>query len=172
PIGRTKSSSLGTSKLWPYRISFSRNTIGFGSRIAALSRPLASAAEYGAITLSPGTWAYQVLNSWLCWAATRAAAPFGPRNTIGQPSWPPAMYRVLAAELMMWSIACMAKFQVMNSTIGRNPANAAPTPTPVKPYSVIGVSITRFAPNSSSRPWLTLYAPWYSPTSSDRQSVV
>ena len=66
------------------------------------------------------------------------------------------MYSVLAAELMMWSIACMAKFQVMNSTIGRRPANPAPTPSPAKPYSVIGVSITRLAPNSSSRPWLTL----------------
>ena len=66
------------------------------------------------------------------------------------------MYSVLAAELMTWSIACMAKFQVMNSTIGRSPAKPAPTPRPAKPYSVIGVSITRFAPNSSSRPWLTL----------------
>ena len=53
----------------------------------------------------------------------------------------------------MWSIACMAKFQVMNSTIGLRPAKAAPTPTPAKPYSVIGVSTTRVGPNSSSRPW-------------------
>ena len=66
------------------------------------------------------------------------------------------MYSVLAAELMIWSIACMAKFQVMNSTIGLSPANAAPTPSPAKPCSVIGVSITRLAPNSSSSPWLTL----------------
>ena len=57
---------------------------------------------------------------------------------------------------MMWSIACMAKLKVMNSTIGFSPAMAAPTPRPAKPCSVIGVSITRFAPNSSSRPWLTL----------------
>ena len=57
---------------------------------------------------------------------------------------------------MIWSIACMAKFQVMNSTIGFRPAIAAPTPRPAKPYSVIGVSMTRLAPNSSSRPWLTL----------------
>jgi hypothetical protein len=27
----------------------------------------------------------------------------------------------LAAELMIWSIACIAKLKVMNSTIGRNP---------------------------------------------------
>ncbi len=33
---------------------------------------------------------------------------------------------------MIWSIACMAKLKVMNSTIGLRPANAAPTPSPVK----------------------------------------
>ena len=38
-------------------------------------------------------------------------------------------------------------------------ASNAPTPTPAKPCSVIGVSITRFAPNSWSSPWVTLYAP-------------
>ena len=46
----------------------------------------------------------------------------------------------------------MAKFQVMNSTIGLSPANAAPTPRPAKPCSVIGVSMTRLAPNSSEQP--------------------
>ncbi len=44
---------------------------------------------------------------------------------------------------MIWSIACMAKLKVMNSTIGFRPAMAAPTPTPAKPCSVIGVSMTR-----------------------------
>ena len=57
---------------------------------------------------------------------------------------------------MIWSIACMAKLKVMNSTIGFSPPKAAPTPRPVKPCSVIGVSMTRFSPNSSSRPWLIL----------------
>ena len=66
------------------------------------------------------------------------------------------MYSVLAAELMIWSIACMAKLKVMNSTIGRSPFSAAPTAMPVKPCSVIGVSMMRFAPNSSSKPWLIL----------------
>ncbi len=66
------------------------------------------------------------------------------------------MYRVLAAELMIWSIACMAKLNVMNSTIGRSPLIAAPTAMPVKPCSVIGVSMTRRSPNSSSSPWLIL----------------
>ena len=66
------------------------------------------------------------------------------------------MYSVLAAELMIWSIACMAKLKVMNSTIGFRPAIAAPTPMPAKPCSVIGVSITRLAPNSCSSPCVTL----------------
>src|SRR5712671_4911849 len=60
----------------------------------------------------------------------------------------------------------MAKLNVMNSTIGLRPANAAPIPSPAKPCSVIGVSMTRRAPNSCSSPWLTLKAPWYSATSS------
>jgi hypothetical protein len=62
----------------------------------------------------------------------------------------------LAAELTSWSIACMAKLKVMNSTMGFSPASAAPTPKPAKPCSVIGVSTTRLAPNSCSRPWVTL----------------
>ena len=32
-------------------------------------------------------------------APTRAAAPFGPRNTIGQPIWPPDMYSVFARRV-------------------------------------------------------------------------
>ena len=44
----------------------------------------------------------------------------------------------------------------MNSTIGRKPLAAAPTPIPPKPNSAIGVSITRSGPNSSSIPCETL----------------
>ena len=66
------------------------------------------------------------------------------------------MYRILAAELTSWSIARSAKFQVMNSITGRRPTIAAPTPTPAKPSSVIGVSTTLMAPNSSSSPSVTL----------------
>ena len=53
-------------------------------------------------------------------------------------------------------MASNAKFQVMNSITGRRPTIAAPTPTPAKPSSVIGVSTIRIGPNSSSRPRLTL----------------
>ena len=71
-----------------------------------------------------------------------------------------------AAELMIWSIASSAKLTVMISTIGRRPAIAAPTPIPTIVFSEIGVSRTRFSPNSSSIPSLTLKAPWNTPTSS------
>ena len=45
---------------------------------------------------------------------------------------------------------------VMNSTMGRSPAIAAPTPRPANPCSVIGVSTTRLSPNSASKPCVTL----------------
>src|SRR6266436_6302053 len=54
------------------------------------------------------------------------------------------------------------------STTGRNPVIAAPTPIPVKPASEIGVSITRSAPNSSTRPDNTLNGVPASATSSPR----
>lgn len=43
------------------------------------------------------------------------------------------MYSVFAAELIMWSMACIEKFQVMNSTTGFRPENADPTAKPVNP---------------------------------------
>lgn len=48
-------------------------------------------------------------------------------------STPADMYKVLAAELMTWSMAWRAKFQVINSQIGLSPAKAEPTAMPVKP---------------------------------------
>src|SRR6266853_4382970 len=54
----------------------------------------------------------------------------------------------------------------MISTTGRMPVMAAPTPTPVKPASEIGVSITRAVPNSSTRPDKTLKGVPASATSS------
>ena len=82
PIGSTKSGSVGTSKVCPYITSFSRKTIGLGSRMAAFSKPLASAADHGD-DLQAGEWANQLAKHCECWAATRAAAPLGPRKTIG-----------------------------------------------------------------------------------------
>ena len=129
---------------------------GLLSRIADLSRPLASAGVAGATTFRPGMCATQDSQAWECCAASWSAAPFGPRNTIGIGIWPPDSYRIFAAELTIWSSARTAKFHVMNSTTGRRPAMAAPTPIPAKPSSAMGVSTTRVGPNSSSRPRLTL----------------
>src|SRR5579864_7343896 len=54
------------------------------------------------------------------------------------------------------------------STTGRRPVIAAPTPTPVKPASEIGVSTTRSAPNSSTKPDSTLNGVPASATSSPK----
>jgi len=50
----------------------------------------------------------------------------------------------------------MEKLKVIISTTGRSPSMAAPTPTPVKPDSQMGVSMMRFSPNSLRSPWVTL----------------
>jgi hypothetical protein len=47
----------------------------------------------------------------------------------------------------------------MNSTIGLSPCAAAPTPIPVNPASVIGVSMMRFSPYFWMSPREILYAP-------------
>src|SRR5688572_13477402 len=60
----------------------------------------------------------------------------------------------------------------MMSTIGRNPAIAAPTPRPVKPASEIGVSMTRSLPNSSTRPVSTLNVVPASATSSPMRTTL
>jgi len=44
----------------------------------------------------------------------------------------------------------------MNSIDGPEAAHGRTTAMPAKPYSVIGVSMTRCGPNSSSRPWRDL----------------
>src|SRR5579863_10422676 len=56
----------------------------------------------------------------------------------------------------------------MMSTTGRSPVMAAPTATPVKPASEIGVSTTRAAPNSSTNPDRTLKGVPASATSSPK----
>src|SRR5580765_2586549 len=60
----------------------------------------------------------------------------------------------------------VAKSPNMMSTIGRRPAMAAPTPSPLKPASEIGVSMMRSLPNSSTRPVSTLNVVPASATSS------
>ncbi len=52
------------------------------------------------------------------------------------------------------------------SAIGRIPSAAAPIAQPMIADSASGVSITRFAPNSSRKPSVTLNAPPNTPMSS------
>src|ERR1022692_78745 len=59
----------------------------------------------------------------------------------------------------------------MMSTTGRIPVMAAPTATPVKPASEIGVSTTRPAPNSSTNPERTLEGVPASATSSPKMQT-
>src|SRR6202049_3034531 len=59
----------------------------------------------------------------------------------------------------------------MMSTTGRRPVIAAPTASPVKPASEIGVSITRSVPNSSTRPERTLKGVPASATSSPKMQT-
>ena len=68
--------------------------------------------------------------------------------------------------LTIWSIASSEKLIVISSTTGRSPVIAAPTPMPTIVFSEIGVSRTRFSPNSSSSPAVTLKAPLKTPMSS------
>ena len=120
-----------------------RKITGFGSRIAALSRPLASAAEYGAITFRPGMCAYQ---GGIVLAVLRADA--GGR-TVG------AAEHDGAAHLAAGHVERLGRRiddlidrlhgEVEGHELDDRRARpcAAPTPMPAKPCSVIGVSITR-----------------------------
>ena len=77
------------------------------------------------------------------------------RITSGTETWPPDMWRSIAALFTIWSRASRLKFTVITSTMGRIPAMAAPIPAPTKADSESGVSRTRSGPNSSRSPWLT-----------------
>lgn len=167
PIGMTKSLSRAyslISNFYPYKFSFYKNTTTSFDLMAAFKSPLLSSASYGEMVIRPGILAYQAAKHCECWAATAAAGPLRPLKTIPPCKIPELMYEVFALLLMIWSIAWRAKFHVMNSTIGLSPINDAPTARPVKPASVIGVSLTLSVPNLSTSPLVILYAPWYWPT--------
>ncbi len=87
-----------------------------------------------------------------CCAAPRWPAPPWVRSTIGTVSWPPDMKCAFAAPLTSWSSASVMKSMNMISSTGRMPDCAAPIATPVIAASLIGVLITRAAPNSSASP--------------------
>ncbi|PKV99881.1 hypothetical protein ATK30_0874 [Amycolatopsis echigonensis] len=155
PMSRVWSPS-GTSPLVLYRARFSSRSTGSSSRIAAASRPLASAGVAGASTFRPGTWAYQTSRFCECVAASCCPPPPGVRITSGTLTCPPNIERIFAAWLTIWSMASRLKLIVMISTTGRSPSMAAPIAVPTNPSSQIGVSRTRRGPNSVSNPAVIL----------------
>ena len=64
---------------------------GLSSRMAALSRPLASAAVVGTATSSPGTCRYMASSECECVGPSWCPAPCGMRMTIGTLTWAPNM---------------------------------------------------------------------------------
>ena len=74
----------------------------------------------------------------------------GVRITIGTWNAPPDTDATFAAWLTSWSIARVMKSMNMISATGRSPVIAAPTATPTKPFSEIGVRMTRPSPKRSS----------------------
>ena len=62
------------------------------------------------------------------------------------------MSRNLAAWFTIWSMVSRVKSTKRTSTTGRMPVIAAPTPAPTMLGSAMGVSMTRFGPNSPRRP--------------------
>src|SRR6266481_1634859 len=111
----------------------------------------------------PGTCMSQVSSDWECCAALPPPAPTLDRSTIGTCAWPPNMYRNFAAWLTSGSIANGRKSPYINSTTGRIPVAAAPTPTATMPSSEIGLSRTLDGPNSLAKPSVTPNTPPPSP---------
>ena len=151
--------------------SDSRKKTGSLSRIAVLSNPLASYGVDGIAIFRPGTEANIDSTAHECVEPSCPPAPLLPRNTIGQENCPPDMYSIFGALFRIWSAATRQKDHDMNSMIGRRPYIAAPTPSPEKAVSEIGVSMIRLSPNSASIPLETLYAPLYCATSSPMRNT-
>ena len=156
PSGTTNPSSSGTSPSAMYSSLCSMKITGSSSRMAAFSRPFASAGAAGITTLSPGMWQNSASRLCECWPASEFPAPPCVRTTSGTLPWPPDMKRYFAAWLTTWSIASSRKSMNSISTTGRDPAIAAPTPSPTNPASLRGVSMTRRGPNCAMRPSVTL----------------
>ena len=122
-------------------------------RIAALSRPFASARGRDAVEQAGHVEEHRL-------ARVRVRRAELVTGALGHAH--DERHGHLAAEhasgcrrspLMIWSIARSEKLIVMSSTTGRRPVIAAPMPMPTIVFSEIGVSRTRFSPNSASSPW-------------------
>ena len=72
----------------------------------------------------------------------------------------------MPATLTSWSKPHEMKSENCISHTGRMPTTLAPTAVPMIPDSASGVSMTRVAPNSSTKPSVTLNAPPKTPMSS------
>jgi hypothetical protein len=106
----------------------------------------------------------------LCCVPKRPPAPEMTRSVIGTDSRPPLMKRYLGSWLTMASPAVGMKSANMNSTMGRMPMTAMPRATPVKPFSQMGVLMTR-PPCLSARPALVLKTPPSLATSSPMKTT-
>ena len=120
------SPSGGASPFTEYSRLCSRNTTGFGSRIAPLSMPLASAGEDGNAILIPGTPWNHVPWFWEWIAPKRPPAPTAERTTSGQLPCSLETYQYFAAWLTSESIGSAMKSPNMISNTGRSPVTAAP----------------------------------------------
>ena len=135
-----------------------------GSRSSA--GPWRRPAVAGATTFRPGACRNHA--SGFCeWnGPPEKPPPDGSRITIGTAR--PWRKCIFAATLTSWSKPQEMKSANCISQTGFSPSIAAPTAAPMIAFSASGVSITRSAPNSSTKPSVTLKAPPNAPTSSPK----
>ncbi len=150
PMATSSDRSTGDSSA--HNSLCSRYATGSPLRTAAFSNEWLSCGFDGQTTTSPGTCANQASSDCECCAADALQMPVGIRITIGTRPCPPNMNRFFAAWFTISSIAHSAKSTTRISTTGLSPVSAMPTAEPAIVASEIGVSMTRCAPNRSSRP--------------------
>ena len=83
--------SSGTTPFIVYSILCSQKITGSRSRIASISRPLASYGLEGSTTFRPGMWVKIGYSACECCAAAFMPAPYMVRMTIGVSALPPNM---------------------------------------------------------------------------------
>src|SRR6185369_4746303 len=151
--------SSPTSPFKPSRRLCSRKSTGFSSRIACLSRPLASPGVEGQAILSPGTEWNQPIGvcEWI--APKRPPAPTTDSTTSGTLACSFERYQYFVHWLTMPSITSGRKSPNMISITGRLPDTALPKAAPISASSEIGVSNTRASPYFSASPGVVTKTP-------------
>ena len=109
--------------------------------MAAVIRPLASAAVPGATIFSPGTFMKKASGFWLWKGPPWTPPPQGPRTTMGTP--PPQRIAALGRVVHEQVEAQAMKSMNCISAMGRMPMREAPMAAPTMAVSLIGVSMTR-----------------------------